>query len=318
MKTAKICLVIGLATVLASSASAISLDWYHGQPIEFKIITWDMNVVYTSTGLAGVNNVNTLGQRVYDGAGASQNVYYDTFGNVCDVNDANREDGWGVFKVTSIVNPVTGATLWRDGQDGEEITGIYYGQIDNAVYGTVDGAYLVQSQNITYDLYVNAVGTFETAVTNGKIGASQGSAARTGYNTYNGITDGTLLLRGNSLTSGLKPLPGTSAADAQFYSTFRPNATYTSGTGDYQTRIRLTDGIWKDTFYTGYSGGDMELGGHSYINGDEYGPLVGNWTYRSQDPLRPITPPVIPEPLTMMGVGIGLMGLGGYIRRRMS
>jgi len=302
--------------VLASSAGGVSLDWYYGQPVEFKLVSWDMSTVYVpaSSPTLGAGGVNGLSQTLYAGAG-SGGVYYDTFGKSSldsAYQESYREDGWGIFKIASVVNPVTGETLWWDGKDGQEITGMYYGLVDNAVVpsGTKANQYTVQSQNIRYDIYVNPAGTLESAQTEGLFGPGQGSFGRTAFDQYNGITDGRLLLEGNS-ADGLDPVPGTPAEDAQFLSYFTPNSSFTSGEGDYQSRIRLTGGEWYDQFYAGYGSDDVDLAGY-FDSGS-----TGNWTTQSQSPPRPVnSPAAVPEPLTLVGVGLGLASLGNYIRRR--
>lgn len=310
MKTMKVSLVIGLAMVLASTASAISIDWasIDLQYVEFKLVSWDMSTIYSSpASTAGIAGVNALSQNQYASANGT---YYTTSGGTCTVNDPYREDGWGIFRVTEIIDKRTGEAYWQGGSSGEEIYGIYYGKIDNAVLSGTN-SYDVQSQGVQIDFYLNSAGTFAAAG-----GAMQGSAGRTAFDEYNGISGGQLLMSTYSLQSGKDALLGVGNNEFQeHWNTTGPNA----GTGDYISRLRLTGGLWYDDLYTGYVNGDLEMAGHSYLNETEYGGTpIGDWTTRSQDPITPIIPPAIPEPLTMLGVGLGLMGLGSYIRRRMS
>jgi len=307
---------------LSSSALSIDLGGYTG-PVKFKLTSGDMGTIYLdqpTSPVIGIDAVNSLDSILYNSA---TGIYYDTLGNAsnsADYNEALREDGWGIFRITGIYiddsnSALYGEALWVDGQGGAELTGIFYGLIDNAVaFDPNTGDYTIQSQNVMYDIYLNEKGTFV-----GAGGFQQGSAGRTGFDEYNGITGGTLMLSGRSVY-GEAAEPYTnefvSAEDAEFMSYFKPN-NLGSGSGTYATRIFLTGGEWYENFVTDdYF--DMTLQGTTTVNGGGPTiPSVGDWTVLDEDPLRG-TYKVIPEPITMVALGLGLAGLGGYVRRRLS
>ena len=127
-----------------------------------------------------------------------------------------------------------------------------------------------------YDIYMNPFGTFASVQ-----GARQGSAGRTGFDTYNGITGGTLLLRGQSVAGGSGAITnGVDVLDehAQHLSRFATS----SGFGVYATRINLTGGAWSDNFVS-----EMSIGCSIYANdGSGMGSTIGNWTTFSEDAFR--------------------------------
>jgi len=259
---------------------------------------------------AGVNNVNLLDQNPYPGAGANTNIYYNAFtGEPCSVNDPDREDGWGIFRVLNI-NTESGKIKPED--TGVEMYGIYYGRIDDAVSCDEYGRFTIASRNIHVDIYMNLSGTFN------KAGHTfQGSSGRTGLDQYNGITGGTLVLRG---------VVSMDDDGTEFVYTLRPNADYTNAEGRYDADIALTGGQWytdpevrlsmwngvKSIAYTDMnwmmSGSDGMIQG---VTHPEYGPV--SLELLTWDMTTVYTTATVPEPLTM-----SLLALGGLamLRRR--
>jgi len=319
--------LVGVVTLAMSLSATASLYDYEG-PVQFKLTSWDMGMIYTSQvstgGVYGIDNVNKLSAIEFAGAGANGDVFYDSNGySTLDgdmFNESLREDGWGIFRITEIRAMDSSSTiLWSDGQGGVELMGIFYGMVDNVVIASGSpkaSEIFIQSQNIRYAIYENDWGTFASAETNGLTGAGQGSFGRTGFSEYNGITDGRLLLEGYSVRGqqdGFYGQDGVEMEHAQFLSWFTPNADLTSGSGGYQTRINLTGGDWYAYYKTDHMDGDFQIQGTTADNSgaDKLVNPVGNWTVQDNDPMRGRYS--VPEPMTM-----SLLALGGLalLRRR--
>ena len=256
----------------------------------------------------GIGPVNNLYQIAYPGAGAGGDVFYDAFtGLPCAAGDPNREDGWGIFKVTSYLYTLFGDT-WFPNTLGNtvEYYGIYYGRIDESVVCDGSGTYTVQSSSLSFAIYENSLGTFDNA---GGIG--QGSAGRTGVDQYNGITGGTLMLS------------GVIAAGDPYTFTYTLDGDGTIVSGGYSTRLLVTGGAWYGCYiFSNNADGPMYSDNVLPYSG------AGNWTTSADSSLRigylaigfttydmtTLYAPAVPEPVTL-----GLLSIGGLtllMRRR--
>lgn len=322
MRLLKLCMVLGLVLAVGQQAEAIGFKHAFNGPVTFKLANWDMGTLYqpgtpgtTTNGIAAVNGLTQ---------GTPVGTAYDAHGTGVFTGAAGqeREDGWGIYKVTQIYNTQNiSDVLWDTafGQaNGIEIFGMFYGLIDNAVRNSSDtaGQISIQSSNMTFDMWENSFGKFALAG-----GEQQGTGGRTGFSAYNGITNvgGTKILEGNTVNGDLQLLAGSTGPQG-FNSIFVPNSTLDSGHGTFDARIALTDASLRDYNQfnsNGFAAGpdgfqvDFTLNGSTFANTGSL--RVGDWTVTSQDPLQGNA---IPEPLSMAGVFMGLVGLGGYLRRR--
>lgn len=224
-------------------------------------------------------------------------------------NSINGSEGlWGIMQIASIdkgtvVPPVgsdinSGTTFFTDGQaGGNQITGMYYGIKINPDGVTGTGGFL--------DLYWQDVG-------HGNIATELSSAANLGHriatNQYLGFTEGTLLVHA-ALTNG---------CDAVVTDT----VCISSGT----TAISYQDvlgGLWAprldSNFFTLDASGAPMISGAKDFRTDSVFVAAANWdvtntdiigvssTDSAGDPIRAVS---VPEPGTLLLIGLGLLGLG--------
>jgi hypothetical protein len=271
----------------------------------------------TQADVFGVDNVNGMAQNPYPGAGAGGDVFYNAVTRQpCGVDDRLREDGWGIFKIETITNAATSGTVWSEfinNAEGMEIYGIYYGRLDTKVVNSISGFGLVviESQNVRFAIFANPIGTFD-----GVGGVAQGSAGRTGFDQYTGITDGTLLLSGvvDALDS-----------KASFAYDFTVDKEGNSDNSRWSSTMALTGGEWLDRF------GDYLLLADNLVP-FEASDETGNWVMRgggsmvgvmdgigvaismnTWDMTTVYTDGHAPEPMTMSLLAVGGVAL---LRRR--
>ena len=233
------------------------------------------------------------------------------------------EGNWGLINVTTInVGTVVNLppnndigngspTLFADGISAGHVTGIFYGiQIDANDPTKATGG--------TLDLYWHDGGPSFSVIDQLNGGLAAIAANRTAQDKYTGYTDGTFLVRLNFMPGVLPGSPTTTVS-----STTNP-ATGTGAAFSYQDVDLTKVGPWTTA-----------LNGNWFLNDDFGNPLVAgsrdtrtqsNYTpgagwnnltagivgLKSEDPTRAFT---IPEPTSMLLLGIGLLG-AGLARRR--
>jgi len=317
MRTMKVLTVLGLLLAISMPASALTLAGGYAGKIEMKFTNWDMGRVYdlgqSATTIAGVDALTVSG-------GLGQDTVAGTF---VPGGDAG-EDGWFIFRITTIQTP-GGIPLWQTDASatshGMELVGIGYGITDVATDNTGATTYTF-STSTKIDMWEQPYGNFtESLGSSGRIGG----AAYTGIGTPGGVAGATLIAStvafgGIDIPAGSPIVPG--APFEQAYTLPGPQ-------GTTYTYVDVVGGTWGDgnmnngelvsgAFLDPISAANFDVAeGLLETKAVAYIPTGGatdNWLFKTQDPF--LTTYAVPEPITMLALFGGVAGLGGYIRKR--
>jgi hypothetical protein len=256
------------------------------------------------------------------------------------------EDTWGVFRVETLhignistTDPFTitaGTQIWTDGGGGKELVGVFWGESDIKVSNFLDpgGALIQQIEGVDmkFVIWEQADGTFLDPTAN-----SLGSTSR-GANPWEYANVGrpadpnaSLWLSGESEAGFVGTL-----AQTEFKGLFSTDTSATIG-GNASAYFSMADlGIdfdadtaisaWElgsqnfvantDYFTNGaLAPADVFLNMTTDLNNPTNTPGGFDWTVTNDDD---VTGYAIPEPLTMLGLFLGVSGLGGYVRKRLA
>lgn len=236
------------------------------------------------------------------GAPAGAKVFTD---GVYDTSVDGIEDTWGVFQIKSIVGSVSG-TVFDSTTTADQIVGMFYGFDDIYISDNLDGSAAVKSQFGAMELWKNS-GDFDAAIL-------AGSTGRTAANAYTGITSGTQLLS----TTAHGRLAWDPVSQTFVTYTYKSDFDFTApygGRGDIYFDVNPSVGMWgvlldTDGFDVGTAtDADIQISFSAQSSGVQsdwvvYGNGQGNANA------------VIPEPTSMILMGIGLAG-AALRRRRM-
>jgi len=172
MKTMKVLTVLGLA-------SALSLG-YNG-PLEIKYTNFDVGTVYNANPSDleyGETDLNSFSRtQVKKAWNYTTNAFYDP---INDPSTDDLEDAWFVFRVDTIKGS-GGVTLWSSGgATGLEVVGMGFGLKDVALQVSAAGVATIYSDDMDFKMWAQPMGNFDY---------TDGTAGRTGLDTYDGIGD---------------------------------------------------------------------------------------------------------------------------------
>ena len=223
-------------------------------------------------------------------------------------------DNWGVFQVNDIADAITNATFWDSGDDGEYLIGLFYG-IDYQSVNTTTTTSNLQSVGGTFDVYVlneDQLNDFQASLIDGVDQYYDNDTID--YNEYHTITDiSAPLFLSFDLVPGITPTDDNTIDGNLDIATavFSGDATwYASITGGDYAYLFDTNGYsvsWTDG--VGVQNGFADLYGVS-----DFGQATGgDFPTESQDPIEGT---LVPEPSSIMLLGLGLLGFAGAIRRK--
>ncbi|MCX5677117.1 MAG: PEP-CTERM sorting domain-containing protein [Planctomycetota bacterium] len=327
MRHLLVLLIVGLVLVVSSPAWAVSIAFnqpWNG-PIVLHLTNYDMGTIYSGP-------PGTYG-RIDTAAGL---LAFTTAGGTVSKAPVNMgDDGWGVFRVDQILTAkvlgpnqiqATGTELWANGNGGAELVGMFHGLYDVNLRINPDGSQTVDSKGMLYDFYAQTLGTFNPSL---------GSAGRIGPGAYTtvglpGLVAGASNWVGGAAATGfIAPLTGIAPPDIEQKSGFDPALAvpFAAGRADVFFNVlhgdlgpgkptTLDTNFFKGTDSTGPTTADIYLAITTYGNnvGNVPGAFGGfDWTVTSSDPASAF---IVPEPVTMAGLLMGIGCLGRYIRKR--
>jgi len=312
-------LIIG-ALVIPSPAAAFSYRFSYSGAVTIKITDFTDSELYA-------NGTTCVGVAACDAAATPGPP------PLSPISTLTGEDSWAVFKVTSIltgqVGPAgqpIGTTLWADGDNGEQLSGILYGIQDIKVTIAADGSTgTIDSAGVTatgFDTGIN-IKVFLDSVT--PYNPGPGPLARIGQSGYPTITDGTLFLSAHFVPGVTGPTDDPTTLIREILT---GNAPFVStGTGF----ANVDGGSFATQFDTNSlttnqgTTADLQINFRANALGSPGTPTAAQvcgpagaatcWTTASDDPIRAS---IIPQPMTLTLLGAALMALAGFgwLRKR--
>lgn len=284
----KIVAVTALVLGVVGTARATIIGSIPNGPIVITYVNWDTGTLY------GVDNGLYQGEKFLD----------DQF-QIRPDGGMGSEDSWGIFRVDAIYDITQMITYYDRWTSSVEITGIVWGERDTYLNQTEAGSPPTLTQDI-HGIGVYAA-FFEDDTPD--FNPRQGPGARLPDGTYPTATDGDLIWT-------FKSVPGwnTTFPSDEFFTTFRPNATIgdTSANGGMFAALSTVP-----VFGTGSLNEILDPNGIApgVAARMDFTGRVGTdgWLVNSNDPVL-VT--IIPEPVTMLMLSMGIAGLGSYVYKR--
>lgn len=236
----------------------------------------------------------------------SNGQLYPTDSNGYGQNDG-QEDAYGIFKVSTFKTPLA-QTVWWDGKDGVELTGLYYGIDDD--YWTVDTTGVdIKSIGGRLEIYEDASQDFDPSL---------GPAAYDPVaKTYTGATNGSLWLA-IDFVPGIMFNNGDASDDhiTYFNSLTSKTSPFTANGAFYGVVAGGSAASMFDSNQYKLESADsgMTVEADFFAQFDAEAPGDFDWLSNSEDP---VSCTIVPEPISMTTMLMGIVGLFGYgIRRK--
>ncbi|QNN20928.1 hypothetical protein HED60_01130 [Planctomycetales bacterium ZRK34] len=287
-------------TVIFDDAIAPALP----STITLKFRNYDMGTVYNYSGGATLEDTGNAANA--NDINNPLNITQQAIG--AQVGSGGLEDTWGIADVRELFMPSNADDpVWSSGDLDRELTIMFYNAVD-FITSTDGTSQYTSSKGMIIDIYESdsVVGAYDS---------SGGSANRTGLDSYNTVTDGTLVLRlmseaGHLGASTVNP----GGLDSEVITAFNPTASGEAGEG--QGFFSVVGGAWANAFDSdifapaaqGYNAADIK------IQFTTFSTTTADWLVSSEDPA---TGYVVPLP-GAASMGFGLMGLVGLARKRRS
>jgi hypothetical protein len=323
---------IAMLAVLVMGSAAFALPLYTAPvilPFEAKLQDVSAGRIYTGLLADGVTPVTP---------GVTYSDPTNELEWIAPQDGVNGETNWGLFRITQIDEAIPvgnnnlnnkpgGIQFYNQGVDDYEIIGIFYGRVDLAVtffdvtpLNPADPlTQFISSADDHYKLYCQKTDVpFETTGPAGRIGADGYAGLGPNGAGVQGI-DWEEVIVGESVPGFF--LDPATEIDLEF----TPDG-LGSGSGGGTAYIEITGGTWSDdyiikdrfpflfpplAFVPNAEGLTADL--RLQFNTQPVAQGQNTWLVTSEDPL---TGWAVPEPLTMLAVGMAVAGLGGYIRKR--
>lgn len=336
LRALKLIGIVAVVAAIAVPAQAITLLQPYSGPVTMKYRNWDTGTLYA------------VADGTYTGEGT-----LDALPQLPPPSRFGLEDSWAVVELTEI-RGASNELLWSGAIPGTpEITGILFGERDTYLSQTTSVAGI--SQDIHGHGF--QIAWFEDANPATAIGdpagtftptANTGTARRTGQASFDGATEGTLLWT----LSSIPGFDGNFPSD-EFFTTFSPSGgIFFGGNNAFGGMWLELDTIWLNgpDGRPGVAGVDDDgingiddIGERGWAGSDDI-PLTGTnqnffvdqpspdpdqravftgkpdpsqqFLVISDDPIDTVL--AIPEPLTLVGMALGIGGLARYTRKRRS
>jgi hypothetical protein len=319
MKYLKWMIVAGMVLVATTPALAFTFNKPYQGPVFFKIANFDMGTTYPILPVGstwGGTGANAADVPTLDGiAGKTQATGTRALGAFGDTLD----DTWGIARVSEIDDNL-GLPLWTPALTGTELTILFYGEQDIYLEQTDATDQVIAGVGLHFDMYEEAIPSATS------FDPSAGSAGRDGPGTgYTTVTEGTLVLAGSSVAGHIRTPGDKGGTNTEFEVDVNASAllfggvtgTIGSGVSFFEITGGTQSGMFLPGAFTplapniglpGVKNAGVRLDFTTIIP-----PNVSDWLVRSNDPAQL---EAIPEPVTMLGLVMGLGGLGAYLRRR--